>query len=93
LTLKIGKRKKDSNGNTIINNNGEPILEEIYSVKTGTLLTINTKKKKLFKGDKEVSDVSAAFTPQKMEFMRAGGSYAIVFGKKTTNLCSKNLKY
>ena len=91
LDLKNWKKKKDRNGNTIINNNGEPILEEIYSVKTGTLLTINTKKKKLFKGDKEVSDVSAAFTPQKMEFMRAGGSYAIVFGKKLQTFAAKTL--
>ena len=91
LDLKNWKKKKDSNGNTIINNNGEPILEEIYSVKTGTLLTINTKKKKLFKGDKEVSDVSAAFTAQKMEFMRAGGSYAIVFGKKLQTFAAKTL--
>ena len=91
LDLKNWKKKKDNNGNTIINNNGEPILEEIYSVKTGTLLTINTKKKKLFKGDKEVSDVSAAFTPQKMEFMRAGGSYAIVFGKKLQTFAAKTL--
>ena len=91
LDLKNWKKKKDTNGNTIINNNGEPILEEIYSVKTGTLLTINTKKKKLFKGDKEVSDVSAAFTPQKMEFMRAGGSYAIVFGKKLQTFAAKTL--
>jgi aconitate hydratase 2/2-methylisocitrate dehydratase len=91
LDLKNWTKKKDSNGNTIINNNGEPILEEIYSVKTGTLLTINTKKKKLFKGDKEVSDVSAAFTPQKMEFMRAGGSYAIVFGKKLQSFAAKTL--
>ena len=44
LDLKNWKKKKDTNGNTIINNNGEPVLEEIYSVKTGTLLTINTKK-------------------------------------------------
>ena len=91
LDLKNWKKKKDSNGNTIINNNGEPVLEEIYSVKSGTLLTINTKKKKLFKGDKEVSDVSAAFTPQKMEFMRAGGSYAIVFGKKLQTFAAKTL--
>ena len=60
-------------------------------VNTGTLLTINTKKKKLFKGEKEVSDVSAAFTPQKMEFMRAGGSYAIVFGKKLQSFAAKTL--
>ena len=26
-------------------------------------------------------DISHSFTPQKVEFMRAGGSYAVVFGK------------
>ena len=70
---------------------GEPVLEERYSVKTGTILTINTKKKKLFNGEKELSDISAAFTPQKMEFMRAGGSYAIVFGKKLQTFACKTL--
>ena len=70
---------------------GEPVLEERYSVKTGTVLTINTKKKKLYNGDKELSDISAAFTPQKMEFMRAGGSYAIVFGKKLQTFACKTL--
>ena len=91
LDLKNWVKKKDSNGKTIVNNDGEPILEEAYSVNTGTILTINTKKKKLFKGEKEVSDVSAAFTPQKMEFMRAGGSYAIVFGKKLQSFAAKTL--
>ena len=91
LDLKNWVKKKDSNGKTIVNNDGEPILEEAYTVNTGTILTINTKKKKLFKGKKEVSDVSAAFTPQKMEFMRAGGSYAIVFGKKLQSFAAKTL--
>jgi aconitate hydratase 2/2-methylisocitrate dehydratase len=91
LDLKNWVKKKDSNGKTIVNNDGEPILEEAYTVNTGTILTINTKKKKLFKDEKEVSDVSAAFTPQKMEFMRAGGSYAIVFGKKLQSFAAKTL--
>jgi len=82
LDLKNWRKKKDTNGNTILDNQGEPILEEVYSVQTGTVLTINTKKKKLYKGEEELSDISGAFTKQKMEFMRAGGSYAIVFGKK-----------
>ena len=30
-----------------------------------------------------MSDISDAFTPQKIEFMRAGGSYAIVLEKIT----------
>ncbi|GIR13674.1 MAG: hypothetical protein CM15mP23_22490 [Cryomorphaceae bacterium] len=79
-------KEKDVNGNTVLDEDGEPVLEEAYSVKTGTVLTINTKEKKLYNGDQELCDISAAFTPQKMEFMRAGGSYAIVFGKKYKRL-------
>jgi aconitase B len=93
LDLKNWVKKKDVNGKTVINDDGEPILEEVYSIKTGTVLTINTKKKILYNSDKELIDISASFTPQKMEFMRAGGSYAIVFGKKTTNICCKNFKH
>ncbi|MEZ0131049.1 aconitase family protein, partial [Flavobacterium sp. LBUM151] len=62
-----------------------------YSVATGTVLTINTKTKKLYNGDKELIDISKAFTPQKMEFIKAGGSYAIVFGKKLQTLAAKIL--
>ena len=91
LDLKNWVKKKDANGNTVLDEDGEPVLEEVYSVKTGTVLTINTKEKKLYNGDKELSDISAAFTPQKMEFMRAGGSYAIVFGKKLQTFAAKTL--
>ena len=91
LDLKNWVKKKDSNGNNVTDSDGEPVLEEVFSVKTGTVLTINTKNKKLFNGDKELSDISAAFTPQKMEFMRAGGSYAIVFGKKLQTFAAKAL--
>ena len=92
LDLKNWVKKIDKNGNTVVNSEGDPVLEEIYSIETGTVLTINTKKKKLFKGKKELSDISSAFTPQKMEFMKAGGSYAIVFGKKLQSFAAKILK-
>ena len=82
IDLKNWEKKKDSSGKTILDSNGESILEEVYSVKTGTVLTINTKNKKLYKEGEEVRDISASLTPQKMEFIRAGGSYAVVFGKK-----------
>ena len=91
LDLKNWVKKKDADGNTVMDSDGEPVLEEVYSVKTGTVFTINTKKKKLYNGPTELSDVSAAFTPQKMEFMRAGGSYAIVFGKKLQTFAAKTL--
>ncbi|OEJ98722.1 aconitate hydratase [Flavivirga aquatica] len=91
LDLKNWEKQKDAEGNTIVDADGEPILKEVYSVKTGTVLTINTKEKKLYNGDKELKDISAAFTPQKMEFMKAGGSYAVVFGKKLQTFAAKTL--
>ena len=91
LDLKNWVQQKDENGNTIVDEDGEPVLKEVYSVATGTVLTINTKEKKLYNGDTELKDISAAFTPQKMEFMKAGGSYAVVFGKKLQTFASKVL--
>ncbi|GGZ90673.1 bifunctional aconitate hydratase 2/2-methylisocitrate dehydratase [Algibacter mikhailovii] len=91
LDLKNWVKQKDADGNTIVDEDGEPILKETYSVKTGTVLTINTKEKKLYNGDEELKDISAAFTPQKMEFMKAGGSYAVVFGKKLQTFAAKTL--
>ena len=92
IDLKNWKKKKDKKGKTILDKNGDAILEEVYSVKTGTVLTINTKKKKLYKNNQELKDISNSFTPQKMEFMRAGGSYAIVFGKKLQAFAAKTLE-
>jgi aconitate hydratase 2/2-methylisocitrate dehydratase len=74
------------------NGAGETVLEQAYSVDTGTVLTINTKKKKLYNADgEELVDISASFTPQKVEFMKAGGSYAIVFGKKLQTFAAETL--
>jgi len=89
IDLKNWVKKTDENGKVIVNNDGNPILEEKYSVATGTTLTINTKTRKLMNedGSEELADVSNAFSPQSVEFMKAGGSYAIDFGKKTSNLC------
>lgn len=91
LDLKNWVKKVDADGNVVRNENGDPILEEVYSVATGTVLTINTKTKKLYNGDKELIDISKALTPQKMEFIKAGGSYAIVFGKKIQTIAAKTL--
>jgi aconitate hydratase 2/2-methylisocitrate dehydratase len=91
LDLKNWVTKKDSKGDIIVDEDGEPILEETYEVKTGDVFTINTKEKQLYKDSIPVKDISAAFTPQKMEFMKAGGSYAIVFGKKLQTFACKIL--
>ncbi|APA65309.1 bifunctional aconitate hydratase 2/2-methylisocitrate dehydratase [Maribacter sp. 1_2014MBL_MicDiv] len=91
LDLKNWVQQKDENGTTIVDEDGEPVLKQMYSVATGTVLTINTKEKKLYHGKVELKDVSAAFTPQKMEFMKAGGSYAVVFGKKLQTFACKVL--
>ena len=84
IDLKNWVKKTDDNGQYEVDEDGNPILEEVYSVKTGTILTINTETKRLYddKEEVELTDISASFTPQKIEFMKAGGSYAIVFGKK-----------
>jgi aconitate hydratase 2 / 2-methylisocitrate dehydratase len=91
LDLKNWVKKLDADGQIVRNESGDPILEEAYSVATGTVLTINVKEKKLYNGDKELIDISKAFTPQKMEFIKAGGSYAIVFGKKLQTFAAKTL--
>ena len=91
IDLKNWTKKKDASGDIILDKNNDPILENIYSVKTGTVFTINTKDKKLYKDETVVCDLSNSFTPQKMEFMKAGGSYAVVFGKKLQSFASKTL--
>ena len=75
-------KKLDEEGKPVLDANGDAVLEQTYSVETGKVFTINTTTKKLYEGDRELTDISAALTPQKKEFIRAGGSYAIVFGKK-----------
>ncbi len=92
IDLKNWVKKVDEDGNAILNNDGSPILEEAYSVATGTVLKINTKDHKLLSEDgEELADVSASFTPQKVEFMKAGGSYAVVFGKKLQTFAAETL--
>ncbi len=91
IDLKNWVKKVDSEGNVVRNEGGEPVLEQAYSVATGTVLTINTKSKKLYNGEQELIDISRSFTPQKMEFIKAGGSYAIVFGKKLQTFAAKTL--
>ncbi|WP_298506746.1 bifunctional aconitate hydratase 2/2-methylisocitrate dehydratase [uncultured Maribacter sp.] len=91
IDLKNWVTKKDENGKTVYDADGEPVLEQVYTVDTGTVLTINTKEKKLYKDGKAVKDISAALTPPKMEFIKAGGSYAVVFGKKLQTFACKAL--
>ncbi|WP_434051522.1 MAG: bifunctional aconitate hydratase 2/2-methylisocitrate dehydratase [Roseibium sp.] len=93
VDLKNWVKKLDEDGNPILNNDGNPVLEQKYSVETGTVLTINTKSKKLLNeaGDEEHADLSSSFSPQKLEFIKAGGSYAIVFGKKLQSFACETL--
>ena len=91
LDLQNWVKKTDAAGEVVMDDDGEPVLEQVYSVDTGTVLTINTSEKQLYKDGEPVMDVSRAFTPQKVEFMRAGGSYAIVFGKKLQTFAAKTL--
>ncbi len=93
IDLKNWARVQDADGNPILNNDGNPVLEEKYSVATGTVLTINTKDQKLCDedGNEELMDVTSSFTPQNVEFIRAGGSYAVVFGKKLQTFAAEAL--
>ncbi|MEM6458268.1 MAG: bifunctional aconitate hydratase 2/2-methylisocitrate dehydratase [Planctomycetota bacterium] len=91
IDLQNWVKKKDADGNVLRDDHGDPVLEEAYSVATGTVLTINTREKKLYKDGVVVKDVAQSFTPQKMEFMRAGGSYAVVFGKKLQTFAAQTL--
>jgi aconitate hydratase 2/2-methylisocitrate dehydratase len=91
IDLKNWVKKLDSSGNPILDENGDPVLEQAYSVETGTVLTINSKEKKLYKGETELVDISSALTPQKVEFIKAGGSYAVVFGKKLQSFAADTL--
>ncbi len=91
IDLKNWTKKKDDQGNVVLDGNGDPVLEQVYSVATGTVLTINTKKKKLYNGEEELIDISSALTPQKLESIKAGGSYAVVFGKKLQTFAAETL--
>ena len=92
IDLKNWKKELDENGNLVVDKNGDPLLKKKYSVDTGTVLTINTKTKKLYDNSgNELIDISSSLTPQKMEFIRAKGSYAIVFGKKLQTFAAKTL--
>ena len=93
IDLKNWAKVTDDDGNSILNNDGNPILEERYSVATGTVLTINTKDGKLrdADGNEDLMDVSSSFTPQNVEFIKAGGSYAVVFGKKLQTFAAETL--
>ena len=92
INLKNWVKKTGPDGKPILNNDGNPILEQAYSVETGTVLTIDAKNRKLRdETGKELVDIAASFTPQRLEFQRAGGSYAIVFGKKLQTFAAQTL--
>lgn len=84
IDLKNWVKKLDDTGEPIMDENDEPVLEQVFSIDTGTVLTINTRTKTLYNEDstQELCDITSALTPQKLEFIRAKGSYAVVFGKK-----------
>ena len=92
VNLKNWVRKLDADGKPVLNNEGNPVLEQKYSVETGTVLKLDVKNRKLTdEAGKELVDVASSFTPQKLEFMKAGSSYAIVFGKKLQTFAAQTL--
>ncbi|WIW87137.1 bifunctional aconitate hydratase 2/2-methylisocitrate dehydratase [Sphingobium sp. V4] len=92
INLQNWAKMTGPDGKAILNNDGNPVLEEKFSVATGTVLKIDVRNKKLTdEAGNELVDVASAFTPQKMEFMKAGSSYAIVFGKKLQTFAAETL--
>lgn len=92
IDLKNWVKKLGADGKPVLDDSGNPVLEQVYSVDTGTVLTINAKTKKLYDDSgKELVDIADSFTPQKVEFIKAGGSYAIVFGKKLQTFAAETL--
>lgn len=92
INLKNWVKKLGEDGKPILNNDGNPILEQKYSVETGTVLKIDAKNRKLRdENGTELVDLASSFTPQKMEFIKAGSSYAIVFGKKLQTFAAETL--
>ncbi len=93
IDLKNWVKKLDASGESIMDEDNEPILEQVFSVDTGTVLTIDLKEKKLLNEDRSevLADISSALTPQKLEFIKAGGSYAVVFGKKLQSVAASIL--
>ena len=93
VDLKNWVRKLNADGKPVLDEDGNPVLEQAYSVATGTVLTLNSKTGKLYDetGEQELADIGESFTDRKKEFMRAGGSYAVVFGKKLQTLAAETL--
>ena len=93
IDLKNWAKAVDADGNPIMDDNNEPVLERLYSIDTGTVLTINLKDKTLYNedGSEALCDISSALTPQKLEFIKAAGSYAVVFGKKLQSFAAAAL--
>ena len=60
LDLKNWVKKTDANGDTVLDDDGEPVLEQVYSIDTGTVLTISLKDKTLY----DDSGSNAIFHPR-----------------------------
>ncbi|GIS05661.1 MAG: hypothetical protein CM15mP109_04170 [Candidatus Dadabacteria bacterium] len=71
IDLRNWTKKLGNTGDPVLGEDGNPILEQVYSVETGTVLVINTEKKKLYneKGE-ELVDISSSFTPQKLNLLK-----------------------
>ena len=92
VDLKNWEKKILKNGSVATNKDGSPKLVEKYAVKTGSIFVINTQEKSLYNAEGNlVADLTDSFTSEKVEFMKASGSYAVVFGKKLQTIAAEIL--
>ena len=94
VDLKNWVKKIGEDGKPLLNNDGNAVLgAEIFGRDRHGADHQHQGQKTCYSedGSQELVDVADSFTPQKVEFMKAGGSYAIVFGKKLQNFACETL--
>jgi len=93
LDLKNWTKKKDAKGNTVLDENGDAVLEQTYSVETGTILTINSKGEKTLPRRHRTQRRLEGLHPAKDGIHESWRLLRRRFRKKTSNLCCRNSRY
>ena len=92
LNLKNWEKTYDKKGDLILNENGEPILKRNFQLIQVLYLLSILKLKNFILVMMRLWTYLHHLLLKKLEFMRAGGSYQIVFGKKLQTFAANTLK-